>query len=95
MIGEFMCEEAGIDIFDVIAEINPDALTMQGWDDCILGMCYQTYSEPVVAYSKDRIIKKLLDDGKTIEEAEDMFGHMYNTDRGENSPVFITVLNEP
>ncbi len=82
-----------VDVSDYMSEINPDALMMQGWDDCILGVCYQTYSEPVVAYSKRLIIKKLRDSGKTIEEAEDEFIHMTTVDHGESTPVYIDVLN--
>lgn len=85
-----MCD--GIDISDYVTEINPDALMMQGWDDCILGICYQAYSDPVVVYRKSSIIKKIMDDGETIEEAEEKFEHMVSVDHGENTPVFVDVL---
>ncbi len=85
-----MCD--GIDISDYITEINPDALMMQGWDDCILGICYQAYSDPVVAYSKRLIIKEIMADGTTIEEAEEKFEHMISVDHGENTPVYVDVL---
>lgn len=85
-----MCD--GIDIADYVAEISPDALMMLGWDDCILGICYQRHGNPVVAYRKSSIIKEIMADGKTIEEAEEQFKHMVSVDHGEGTPIYVDVL---
>jgi len=88
-----MCDEAGINIFDYIAEINPEALSINGYDHCIIGICY-FHSGNVIAYDRTKIIDTLRTiDGMTIEEAEEFFEHnIRGSYVGDNTPVFVTVL---
>jgi len=44
------------DIRDRLAEIDPDLLLMDGFDDCIIGICEAFGSVPVVAYDYDKVI---------------------------------------
>ena len=91
MTEEFMPE---VSFFDYLAEINPEALSMKGYDDCIVGICH-FYSGDVVAYDRKKVIEKLMKrDGMTIEEAEEFFE--YNTLGayvGEYTPRFVRVFN--
>ena len=40
-----------------IAEINPEAMLADGFDDAILGMCIQFGGEPLVYYDYEKCIK--------------------------------------
>ena len=42
-----------------IADINPDLLLMDGFDDCILGVGTRFGSESFVIYDYDRVIARL------------------------------------
>jgi hypothetical protein len=44
------------DIRDELAEIDPDLLYMDGFDDCIIGICEAFGSVPVVAYDYDKML---------------------------------------
>lgn len=93
----YMCNEdqCGINIFDYIAEINPEALSIGGYDHCIIGLCH-FYSGTVIAYDKQKIINTLRDrDKMTIENAEKFFEDYIRASYvGDNTPVFITRLDE-
>ena len=89
-------DDASVDIFDVIAEINEEALSIDGLDDCIIGMCSVYGNTPIIAYDTEKIINTLRKrDGMTIEEAQEYFEfNISGSYVGENTPVFIAVLNE-
>jgi len=75
-----------------IAEINPEALLCDGFDEAILGMAERINLGPVVAYSEEKIIQILMErDGMTDEEAYEFFH--YNIKGawvGDYTPIFIT-----
>jgi hypothetical protein len=78
------------DIRDELAEIDPDLLLMDGFDDCILGICESFGGVPVVAYDYDRVLANLQASGMTYEEAVEY--HEFNQAGayvGERTPVFI------
>jgi hypothetical protein len=78
------------DIRDELAEIDPDLLLMDGFDDCILGICESFGSVPVVAYDCDKVLANLQASGMTYEEAVEY--HEFNQAGayvGERTPVFI------
>ena len=83
-----------VSFFDYLAEINPEALSMKGYDDCIVGICH-FYSGHVVAYDRKKVIEKLMKrDGMTIEEAEEFFEYnIRGSYAGDNTPVFLTIVN--
>jgi len=73
-----------------LEENYPDLLLMDGFDDCILGICHRYGSESVVAYDKEKVIKKLVEQGMDYEEAIDY--HDFNQAcawLGETTPCFI------
>jgi len=78
------------DIRDELAEIDPDLLYMDGFDDCIIGICESFGSLPVVAYDYDKVLANLQASGMTYEEAVEY--HEFNqlgAYVGERTPVFI------
>jgi len=75
---------------DYIAELHPDALRMDGYDDCIIGICSQYGRPPVIAYDRERVIKKLMREGMPRDEAEEFFEfNQIGAYMGEYTPVFI------
>jgi hypothetical protein len=78
------------DIRDRLAEIDPDLLLMDGFDDCIIGICESFGGVPVVAYDYERVLANLQASGMTYEEAVEY--HEFNQAGayvGEQTPVFI------
>lgn len=80
-----------MNIRDLLAEMDPELLTADGWDDCVLGTAYSPGRELLVVYDGDAIIKKMVDrDGMTFEEAEEFFS--FNIEGawvGPRTPVFM------
>jgi hypothetical protein len=89
-----------------VAEINPDALMCDGFDEAIIGMAERINLGPVVAYSVDKIIEILmkdmevdekdLEEGESIENLKYQMAYEYfeynikGAWMGEFTPVFIT-----
>jgi hypothetical protein len=83
-------------IRDELAEIDPDLLLMDGFDDCIIGICESFGGESVVAYDYDRVIASLESQGMSEEEAVEY--HEFNqlgAYVGERTPVFIVRIENP
>jgi len=89
-----------------IAEINPEALFCDGFDEAIIGIAERINLGPVVAYDVEKIIEILKKDmqvepddiyeGRTeedvkIEMAYDYFYYnIQNAWMGEFTPIFVT-----
>jgi len=79
-----------VSIRDELAEIDPDLLLMDGFDDCIIGICESFGGESVVAYDYDKVIASLESQWMTYEEAVKF--HEFNqlgAYVGKRTPVFI------
>lgn len=78
---------------DEIAEINPEAMLADGFDDAILGMCVQFGAELLVAYDYEKCIEILIErDGMTRIEAIDFIQfNVIGAYVGLNTPVFIMI----
>jgi hypothetical protein len=85
-----------MEIQDEIKELYPDALVMDGFDDCIEGMCFQYGKPPVIAYNKQKVLQKLMDGGiETLEGAEEYFEfNQLGAYVGEHTPVFIETFQK-
>lgn len=91
-----------------IAEINPEALLLDGFDDAIIGMAERINLGPVVAYDVEKIIEILsnnmevdfedVEEGQTIEEyklelALEYFDfNIQSAWKGVYTPIFINKL---
>ena len=75
-----------------IAEINPEALLCDGFDDAIIGMAERINLGPVVAYSVSKILDIMIErDGMTYEDAVEYYSYnIIGSWMGENTPIFIT-----
>jgi hypothetical protein len=77
---------------DEIAQINPDALMCDGFDDAVIGMAERPNLGPVVAYSVSKILDIMVNrDGMTYEEALEFYEYnIVGSWMGENTPIYIT-----
>jgi hypothetical protein len=91
-----------------IAEINPEALLLDGFDEAIIGMAERIGLGPVVAYDVDKIIEILakdmevdiddLTDGSSLEDVQismafDYFYYnIHGAWMGDFTPIFISKL---
>lgn len=83
-------------IRDTLAEMDPEMLMADGFDDCIVGYCYTPGPGYRAVYDVDKMIETLIKrDGMTWEEAWEYFE--YNTEGayvGEKTPIFWRKLPE-
>lgn len=80
---------------DLIETYGEDMLTMDGYDDCISGVCLRFNQEPIIIYDRSKIIDKLMAEGATFEEAEEF--HEFNQAGawvGERTPAFLVSLTQ-
>lgn len=73
-----------------MVEIHGEMLTMDGYDDCIAGICTRFGQEPVIIYDRAKVIARLMNDGMTEDEAEEF--HEFNQAgawMGERTPAFL------
>jgi len=66
-------------------------LVMDGYDDCIVGICYRCGQEPILAYDMNKVIKKLMDRrGWPRDVAQDWFNrNQLGAAKGSLTPCFI------
>ena len=76
-----------------IAEINPEAMMADGFDDAVLGMCVQFGDSPVVAYDYNKCVEILQSrDKMTRTEAIDYLEfNVLGSYVGLHTPVFIMI----
>jgi hypothetical protein len=73
-----------------------EAMLMDGFDDCIVGVGRQQFRGPFFIYDAEKVIQKLMDcDGMTRQEAEEF--HEFKQVGawvGDGAPVMMDVLND-
>jgi hypothetical protein len=77
-------------IRELLSDIDDELLLMDGFDECIIGICHSFGGKPVVAYDYEKVIAQLQSDGMTYDEAVEY--HQFNQVGayvGELTPVFI------
>lgn len=75
-------------------QYGDDLLLMDGYDDCIVGICTRFGQRPIVAYDRGRVIQKLMDDGMEYEEAEEFFEfNQIGAWMGDATPCFVERVN--
>ncbi len=75
---------------------NDQALVLPGYDDAIIGVCYQSGRPPVVAYDYNLVITHLMgNDDMTYEEAVEYYEfNIEGSFLGDSTPVFIQKLSK-
>jgi hypothetical protein len=69
-------------------------LIMDGYDDCIVGIAEQ-FNRVFVVYDRTKVINKLVEQGMTLEEAEEFHEfNQANAWHGDHTPAFITLPSE-
>tara|TARA_B100000287_G_scaffold388448_1_gene397734 strand:+ start:78 stop:338 length:261 start_codon:yes stop_codon:yes gene_type:complete len=78
---------------DEIADINPEAMLADGFDEAILGMCIQFGAEPIVAYDYEKCLSILMErDGMNRTDAIDfMEFNVIGAYVGLHTPVFVMI----
>lgn len=72
-------------------ESYPNMLRMDGYNDCIVGVVERFGENPIYCYSTEKVIKKLMKDGMTEEEAWEFFEYnQLGAWVGDGTPCFIT-----
>tara|TARA_R110000765_G_scaffold118133_1_gene212264 strand:- start:357 stop:617 length:261 start_codon:yes stop_codon:yes gene_type:complete len=76
---------------DEIAELNPEAMMADGFDEAVIGMCVQFGCDPLVAYDYDQCVDILMDRDKMtrIEAIDYIEFNVLGAYVGLNTPVFI------
>jgi hypothetical protein len=91
-----MVTVTGKEIRAYIDETVDRVLVMDGYDDCILGLCERFGQETIVAYDYEKVIAQHMADGMDRDEAEEFLSfNQLGAGMGELTPCFITVLNGP
>ena len=70
-------------------------LKMDGYDDCIAGVCTRMGQPPILLYDREKVIASLESDGMSQDEAEEYFQfNMIDAWVGEDTPAFIEPYDE-
>jgi hypothetical protein len=78
------------EVLEALAELNPEACTMDGFDEALIGLVYRKLLDPIALYDQQRCIGILERQGLSREEAEEYF--YFNCDDawlGEGTPAFF------
>jgi hypothetical protein len=74
-------------------QLEDHMMVMDGYDDCILGIAERCGDPNVLAYDTVKIIKKLMKEGMSYDEAWEWFSfNQVGAYVGEGTPVFIHKL---
>lgn len=79
---------------ELVEEYAPEAKIMDGYDDCIIGICRRFGMDDVVLYDQNKVIDKLVkDDGMTYEEAMEYFDYnQIGAWVGDGTPAFAEIF---
>ena len=74
-----------------IEEGYPEALKVDGYDDCIVGVCHRFGQKTIIIYDTKMILRKLINnDGMTIDEALEYFEYnILGAWHGDSTPCFL------
>lgn len=84
------------DLFDDLAEENPEALLADGFESCLLGYTCNHHHPVVAVYDLGLCVRKLMDDGLSEDEAVEYLS--FNTLGayvGPDGPLFVRTKDGP
>ena len=82
-----------VDILERLDRAEETALTADGFDDCVIGLAYQ-FNQPLVVYSKQKIITQLMKDMSREDALEYFYFNIAGAYMGESTPLFMEDLDE-
>ena len=70
---------------------TPEIMTVDGFDDCIIGLTRGFGDKYRVVYDREKVVQKLVDrDGMTIEDAEEFFEfNIIGAYMSESDPIYL------
>jgi hypothetical protein len=78
---------------ELAEQFGDDILLMDGFDDCVVGVVEQFGRPPIVCYDREKVIRKMVADGMTYEEAEEFFEYnQIGAWVGDKTPCFLTQI---
>jgi len=78
---------------ELAEQFGDDILLMDGYDDCVVGVVEQFGRPPIVCYDRENVIRKMVADGMTYEEAEEFFEYnQIGAWVGDRTPCFLTQI---
>jgi hypothetical protein len=78
---------------ELIESLTEDALKMDGFDDCIIGVSERFGQPNHIVYDFDKVLKKLMSQGMTQHEAKEWYEfNMVGAYVGETTPSFLYVI---
>lgn len=84
-----------LEIKELMCEINESALSMDGFDDAIVGIVERACSPPILLYDWQKCIDILQSDGIEFCDAEEYLSfNCLNAWMGENTPAFTNIYSE-
>lgn len=77
---------------DILDEIAEGAIILDGFDSCIIGVTEEFGNGPRILYSKDMILKVLMDgNDMTFEDALEYYDfNILGLYAGEQNPIFLS-----
>ena len=76
--------------WDDLAELNPDAVIFDDFDDCIVGYATRPNMPAVVVYDEDQMISNLIASGLDLEDAVEYLCHnTFCLWAGEGTPMIM------
>ena len=84
------------EIKEQVAEINPDALLADGFEQALIGYVERACQPPIALYDRQKCIEILmLRDHMSINDANEFFEfNVIGAWMGDNTPAFATVLQK-
>ena len=78
-------------LLDIVVE---DALIMDGYDDCVIGVLERSDTEPIVLYDKEKVIEQLIAEGcDSYSGALEYYEyHQLGGYHGDKTPGFLIRL---
>jgi hypothetical protein len=84
------------EIKEQVAEINPDALLADGFEQALIGYVERSTQPPLALYDRQKCIEILmLRDHMSINDANEFFEfNVIGAWMGDNTPAFATILQK-
>lgn len=75
---------------EYIKEVNPEFVVLDGFDDCVIGVCEKIGKLPCLCYDAYDIIQKLQSKGMSEEGAVEYFEYnIMGLYAGKSTPIFL------
>lgn len=86
----FMSDDIDL-IFETIADLNPEAVVLTGFDECVAGIC-NGFKGHVLVYNETKIIEQLAKE-MNIDEAWEYYEYnILGAWMGDYTPIFLVDL---